>query len=314
MRQNELRSTFSSLLLLSVISIVFLVKTSNSQHCGSVFKAGQGSFWSPGYNAAGYSANSNCVWTITTTPGKLIKFGFFQAFDVEESSHCRMDYVAIYDGIEQSERTLLGRYCGVFQAPLLLSMSDKMTIELRSDYKTNGNGFLGSWISEEPSSYTTNQNLGLCGGIIEPGLNRKFMQNEITSMGYPKKEYRNRNACLWEFRLNRESMKGVEFRVGGIDIEHSPGCRFDHLSVFNRTMVTGEQGVFAKTDTGNCFREKWSKLKKLTFSINFGTIPTIFPSPNVSAGKTQSHHSPSTVTQFSFSSPRTPPVPEKVSV
>lgn len=96
-----------------------------------------------------------------------MRFGFFNTFDVEESKSCKFDYVAVYDGIEESEKTLIGRFCGIFPPPVLSSLSDTLTVEFRSDSSTSGNGFLFSWQTYEFEDYNPNDD-GSCGGVIKP--------------------------------------------------------------------------------------------------------------------------------------------------
>ena len=62
------------------------IAATDKEKCGVAYKAGQGTFWSPGYGTLynnqikgpkGYPANIRCTWTITTNPGRFIRFAFF---------------------------------------------------------------------------------------------------------------------------------------------------------------------------------------------------------------------------------------------
>ena len=174
MRRTKNLQSIVLCVVLCLCQLAVKSDTTQTAKCGAEYLAAQGSLWSPKYNSkwadknAGYPPFSNCKWTIKTTPGRYMRFGFFNTFDIEESKTCKMDYVAIYDGIDINEKALLGRFCGIFPPPVLSSLSDSMTVEFRSDGDESGNGFLFSWQTYEFDSFKNNINNGICGGIIKP--------------------------------------------------------------------------------------------------------------------------------------------------
>ena len=266
------KNFFLTIFYLSLFSISFIsgqsTTTNNNNNnnkqaapvvsCDANYLAAQGSFWSPNYNSkwtdpknGGYPAYSKCKWTIKTTPGRYMRFGFFNTFDIEESRGCKFDYVAVYEGIEESEKVLLGRFCGIFPPPIMSSFSDSLTIEFRSDGGNSANGFLFSWQTYEFDSYANNLKNGECGGVITPNLNSAFGSDKeisgyVESPNYPKQPYTNNTYCLWKIDLSQNTKyKGVQIRVAELEIENAPSCKYDQVAIFNSTYIPSYK--FTKT-------------------------------------------------------------------
>jgi len=253
----------------------------SAQSCGEEYLAAQGSLWSPKYNSkwadptAGYPSNSKCVWTIKTTPGRYMRFGFFNTFDIEESRSCTMDYVAIYNGIEVAEKQLIGRFCGIFPPPVLSSLGDSMTVEFRTDSSGSGNGFLFSWQTYEFDSYQNNLNNGICGGTIKPMSSfPKSHSGYIESPGYPKQPYNNNTYCMWKFDLSElPYFQGLDLTVDNMEIEDATSCNYDQVSIYNSTDLDVYE--YTKTDLirrfcGPSDKEKFSVLGDYVY-ITFGS-------------------------------------------
>ena len=57
----------------------------------------------------------------------------FTKFDVEQSTNCEWDYVALYDSPAPSDDILLGQYCGKAPPGTTSSSSYALTIEFITD-------------------------------------------------------------------------------------------------------------------------------------------------------------------------------------
>lgn len=62
------------------------------------------------YGDANYDKKEDCDWLIVTTADKKIYLKFV-TFELEHYDNCAYDYVEIFDGYDDSSRSL-GRFCG----------------------------------------------------------------------------------------------------------------------------------------------------------------------------------------------------------
>merc|ERR1712032_1173404 len=67
--------------------------------------------------------------------------GKFNSFDLEQSAMCQYDSVKIID----SDGAGMGPYCGASSPPTFTSVTNKLTIELKSDVAKQGGGFEAEW-------------------------------------------------------------------------------------------------------------------------------------------------------------------------
>lgn len=58
-----------------------------------------------------YDNNADCEWTIEADSGRNVQLSFL-TFETEEEQSCSYDYVEVYGGVDDSSRTLHGKYCG----------------------------------------------------------------------------------------------------------------------------------------------------------------------------------------------------------
>lgn len=70
----------------------------------------------------------------------------FRVFDLEPDPVCRYDHLDVYNGHVAAEGQRLGRFCGTFRPGAVLSTSNRMMLQMRSDEGTGGRGFL-VWFS-----------------------------------------------------------------------------------------------------------------------------------------------------------------------
>lgn len=54
-----------------------------------------------------YPENLDCVWTVQAPPESVVQLTFL-AFDVEQNSRCRHDYVTVYENTTSDSADLLG--------------------------------------------------------------------------------------------------------------------------------------------------------------------------------------------------------------
>lgn len=72
----------------------------------------------------------------------------FRSIDLENDNLCRYDYVDVHSGHAGGQR--LGRFCGTFKPGALVSMGNKMLLQMVSDANTAGSGFLAVFSAAHP--------------------------------------------------------------------------------------------------------------------------------------------------------------------
>ena len=86
-----------------------------TMYCGGLLRNYDGVITSPGFPNEPYPDNTECVWRITTDPGKRIAVGVVaNLFDVEKGTSlnsCDNDWVSVHDGINTSANQI-GPFCG----------------------------------------------------------------------------------------------------------------------------------------------------------------------------------------------------------
>ena len=100
-------------------------------------------FTSPGY-PNGYSQNLDCNWIFTSPPGTHLVFQI-QVMDLEETSDCVADYVAVYSGnaLDANTGSLLKQECLSNSTSMKIIGTNVMTVKFVSDFSVNGTGFKG---------------------------------------------------------------------------------------------------------------------------------------------------------------------------
>lgn len=78
----------------------------------------------------------------------------FNTFQLEASSNCRYDYVAVYDGAN-TLAPLLGKFCGRTLPPKLRSSSNQMFIVFRTDASVSGLGWRATYSETLGMSHET---------------------------------------------------------------------------------------------------------------------------------------------------------------
>ncbi|XP_022107899.1 cubilin-like isoform X2 [Acanthaster planci] len=173
--------------------------------CGGDITATDGAFSSPGY-PANYPVDTECVWTIQSSPGNQVQVSF-SVFNLE--SICIHDYLEARVGNENG--TLIGRFCGP-RRPSNLTASGSMWLKFRSDASGTGVGFLANFA----------QVFG--GTLIAP-------TGQIASPLYPN-NYLNNLDVVWSIYVSGSARVRITFTQFSVE----PGfnlCNYDALEVYD---------------------------------------------------------------------------------
>ncbi|XP_062851362.1 cubilin [Trichomycterus rosablanca] len=129
-----------------------------------------------------YPANLSCSWNISVPEGFLVKVHIKDLGIVGETGQCGGDKLMVSDS-QQS----LGTHCGFILPPVLISVSNSMSMSFQSDARLADRGFSASWEAVYPEDIAEIQG---CGGFSrqETGV----IKSENWPMNYPP----NRE-CMW---------------------------------------------------------------------------------------------------------------------
>ncbi|XP_059509055.1 deleted in malignant brain tumors 1 protein-like [Stegostoma tigrinum] len=109
--------------------------------CGGYLEAVYGSITSPNYPFF-YGDNEQCIWYIRGDSDQRIKLKFTYV-DLEVSSNCRYDYIAIYDG-PSTNSTLVAKFCSGSDQTFT-STSNSMTVYFKTDSSVTRQGFSANY-------------------------------------------------------------------------------------------------------------------------------------------------------------------------
>lgn len=90
-----------------------------------------------------YGNNVTCQWYLTVDGSKRVKLTF-DMFNLEDSSGCKGDHVALYDGYFGE---LLGKYCGSKTPDPVYSSGSTLHVKFVTDGKGRYPGFKASFES-----------------------------------------------------------------------------------------------------------------------------------------------------------------------
>ncbi|XP_072095764.1 scavenger receptor cysteine-rich domain-containing protein DMBT1-like [Mobula birostris] len=182
--------------------------------CGGYLYNLDGSFLSPGYPYS-YSNSETCVWYIRVSHRYIIDL-WFTDIDLEVSSSCHYDYVAIYDG-PSTAYNLLEKLCRASNGTFT-SSSNSMTVHFRTDSSVTRRGFAANY-----RSLPINNGYS-CGGFLDEAF------GSIMSPNYPNL-YPNSAECTWYIRTN--SSKVIYLRITDLELEAPSSCSFDFVAVYD---------------------------------------------------------------------------------
>ncbi|XP_059827436.1 cubilin [Hypanus sabinus] len=106
--------------------------------CGGRFHGSTGTLTSPIYSLSQYGS-MNCTYHITVGVNRIVKI-IFDEFNLDASSTCTSNYVAVYNG-PSTFAPLLGQFCGSENPPILRSTNNSIFLV----FKTNGIHTYGGW-------------------------------------------------------------------------------------------------------------------------------------------------------------------------
>ncbi|TRY88335.1 hypothetical protein DNTS_018821 [Danionella cerebrum] len=167
-----------------------------------------------------YPANLNCSWDIRVAEGFLVKLGIHDLAIVGETGMCGADKLTVTDG-----QHALGTHCGFLLPPVLISVSNHLSVSFQSDSRLADRGFSATWEAVYPEDLEDIQG---CGG---------FSQQEtgiIKSQNWPA-NYLANSMCLWTIRVPEKN--AIKLTFTNFDMEEAGllGRCNDHVVVYDGT-------------------------------------------------------------------------------
>uniref|UniRef100_A0ACB8FV66 Uncharacterized protein n=1 Tax=Sphaerodactylus townsendi TaxID=933632 RepID=A0ACB8FV66_9SAUR len=111
--------------------------------CGGVFNSSVGTISSPTHSFSDYHHNMNCSYNITVRRNKIVQLKF-NSFQLEASSSCYKDYVAVYDG-PNTLAPLLGKFCGTALPPTIRTSTNNLFLVFTTDFLEAAGGWKASY-------------------------------------------------------------------------------------------------------------------------------------------------------------------------
>ncbi|KAI8491356.1 hypothetical protein Bbelb_309890 [Branchiostoma belcheri] len=130
-------------------------KASGTSSCGSTLTGDEGRFSTPNYPGS-YDSNLWCTWTIIVNASESITVTF-DSFDVEFQQNCDYDYVQLYEGSPENNRTLEGggKFCGssstqsTYPKYRIVSKLSTVMVVFHTDAWVTSSGFNASYAATE---------------------------------------------------------------------------------------------------------------------------------------------------------------------
>ncbi|XP_072219804.1 neuropilin-1a-like [Leuresthes tenuis] len=217
----------SGLLLFLFTQVILVSSLTHNDNCGRNIVINYADYLtSPGYPSA-YESSQQCVWVITAPEaGQKILINFNPHFDLEDRE-CKYDYVAVYNGGDESS-PLVGKFCGKIAPSPIISSGSQLLIKFVSDYETHGAGF-----SVRYEVFKTG-----------PECSRNFTtpSGVIKTPGFPEK-YPNNLDCTFMIFAPKMSEIVVEFDSFTMEPDTTPPpgaqCRYDWLEIWDGFPAVG---------------------------------------------------------------------------
>ncbi|XP_071960612.1 uncharacterized protein [Antedon mediterranea] len=181
-----------------------------SPYCTQRIHAGSGVIKSPGFPGK-YDSNLKCSWLIHTDNNQITLE--FTSFDVEAATGCYYDYVEVFDGNSNNDRSL-GRFCGPQNPPPLTASGNMLFVEFKSDSSINKGGFSANY--SEGCSWTFNK-----------------LSGEFRSPNYPH-NYMDGIQCTYKFNApkgKRIKISFTDFKLEGKS--QTSRCAYDYLEILD---------------------------------------------------------------------------------
>ncbi|XP_054878715.1 cubilin isoform X1 [Poeciliopsis prolifica] len=184
------------------------VYSASTSSCGGDLVMQSGAFNSPNYPDA-YPPNTECVWTLRSSPGNRIQISFIM-FHLQGQSDCQNDYLEIREG--SSTGSLVGRFCGTSLPSNYTSVTGHILwVKFVSDGSVSGAGFRATF-----SHLYGVELVGESGQIASPLFPRTYPNNA---------NYR------WTITVEGDSYIQISFL--DMDIEDLYNCYYDQLKIFD---------------------------------------------------------------------------------
>ncbi|XP_046746260.1 cubilin-like [Diprion similis] len=182
---------------------------------------------SPSLDDSGtYYGRINCTWIVQAPPGKSIILRI-ESFDLETSTRCLYDYLAVYSTRTTEKENRLILLCGTsIGNPAIRSTTGIMNINFVTDAHDHRNGFKAKVL------FTTGIANG-CGGDIDLSGSQTFRtQNNAT--------YNSLEDCHWSIRAPSDNY--IKFTITSMDLKNatfpagenrtaSASCSGDYLEI-----------------------------------------------------------------------------------
>ncbi|XP_041065220.1 uncharacterized protein LOC121289661 [Carcharodon carcharias] len=240
--------------------------------CGGYLDAAYGSILSPKYPFP-YPNNAQCSWYIRGDRNQIIKLQFTYV-ELEYTSGCSYDYIAIYDG-PTTNSVLLLKFCNGSDE-IFTSSSNSMTIYFRSDSSVTRRGFAANYSSlpNNDETFTTPTSGGTCGGYLDAAY------GSVISPNYPS-PYPNDAQCTWYIRGRRNQIIKLEFTY--IELEYTSGCSYDYIAIYdgpttNSVLLSkfcnGSDEIFISSSSSmTIYFRSDSSVTRRGFAANYSSLP-----------------------------------------
>ncbi|XP_067863171.1 cubilin [Heptranchias perlo] len=187
--------------------------------CGGTFHGSSGTVTSPTYSHTKYHNNINCTYHIIVGENRIVKLKF-NKFDLEMSSACIFDYVAVYDG-SNTFAPLLGQFCGSAIPPILKSTNNSIFLVLKTNFFNTYEGWRASYME------TLGSNQG-CGGYLT-GTSGTFSSPDVDFNG----KYEKNLDCLWNIIVPLNKVINITFTVFLLEDKANGICAYDYVSIYD---------------------------------------------------------------------------------
>ncbi|MGH0144022.1 UNVERIFIED_CONTAM: hypothetical protein FKN15_047101, partial [Acipenser sinensis] len=111
--------------------------------CGEVYTAPTGTLTSPNY-PNNYPNSRQCIYKIIVETNRQIMLNFTDFILEHTYPSCSFDHIEIRDGGYETS-PLIGKYCGTYTPPLVISHSNRLWIKFSSDVTVTYKGFMAHW-------------------------------------------------------------------------------------------------------------------------------------------------------------------------
>nr|XP_023646366.1 cubilin [Paramormyrops kingsleyae] len=187
--------------------------------CGGIFNSSTGSVGSPTLSISDYHHNINCTYHIIVGTNRIVELKF-DTFNLEASSSCQYDYLAVYDGPD-TLGPLLGKFCGREVPSTLKSSTNQLFIVFWTDATVSGEGWRATY------SETLGPQQG-CGG---------YLTNPTGTFGSPDinldGKYESRLNCLWLIAAPVNKVVELTFSTFELEGPTQGTCKYDYVQIFD---------------------------------------------------------------------------------